>query len=72
MTERSVSTDSFGRLAIFEIAPPESVELGETFGAMVGGANGAVILCRRIAEPMRDIARSNAGRRVRAVGVRLD
>ena len=48
------------------------MELGRTSSATVGGANGAVILCRCIAEPMRDIAGSNAGRKLPAAGVRLD
>ena len=39
---------------------------------MADGANGAVILCRRIAGPMHDIEGSNAGRRLRASGVLLD
>ncbi len=48
------------------------MKLDETVSAMVGGANGAGILCQRSAGPMLVIEGSNAERRLRAVGVRHD
>jgi hypothetical protein len=48
------------------------MRLSETSSAMVDGANGAATLCRRIAGPIHDVAGSNAGRRLRAAGVRHD